>query len=752
MPQNWYFRLLISYFPVFLFTISILIFVSFIVVNDISRSETEKADKISTGYTVDSVNRIFQEAEMTVLNEAATNRNYVQFLDMNALNSDSFVAYNVVNSVRTIEKNNAFIDSIYLFRISDRTVLTSSGIKDLDSFRDRSFVRQALGNAKYRGWSAVRELPGNSEDKRVKVISMYKQTPLPFGTEGLLVINVSEHEIGKFIDQTVNHQVSFLRVADNRGNEIYPSDVRGDDGASGKVLTAMHSATLNWEFESGIKAGQLFAWVSVISYVWVLIALLTVAFAIFYFIYVTRKNYKPIQLMMRRIQAVQIRGEGSSNKRDELSLIDHALSSLIDQTTAFEKEHRENLLVKRRQLFLDLIGGEWSESMHQRLQKLSPLAGMQEEAQYIVVVAEINRYDEFQSFYSSGDQNVLKFALMNVLQELARNENLHGWVEWINGNRSGIILKASEEEHVVKERILAAVDNSRKWVAEHLRIWLSFGVGSTVTEPGVMNQSYKRALSALEHKLSLGKDAVIMSDELPSNTAPEMFKYLQLIADCVQDFRMTSDGWRQRLEQMFAMLIADGLRDEDIRTLLQALLQMLGRELKDLSEGLREHFTGDNAVKWQHLLRNASTLGEMQSVLLDYLTDIYRTYVAVCETKSHRAMIGEMRSYIVEHFANPDLSLKHLSDRFQISGKYASHLFKIEFDMKFVDFLVQLRMQRAEELLFETEESVQYIALQVGYANSITFGRVFKRVTGVTPGDFRKLKMRPSAAHSLSVE
>ncbi|MFD1955521.1 helix-turn-helix domain-containing protein [Paenibacillus thailandensis] len=107
-------------------------------------------------------------------------------------------------------------------------------------------------------------------------------------------------------------------------------------------------------------------------------------------------------------------------------------------------------------------------------------------------------------------------------------------------------------------------------------------------------------------------------------------------------------------------------------------------------------------------------------------------------------MINEMRAYIEEHFADPDLSLKHLSDRFDISGKYASYLFKEEFDMKFVDFLVQLRMKRAERLLAETDETVQNIALQVGYANSISFGRMFKRVVGVTPGDYRKLKIKPA--------
>lgn len=128
------------------------------------------------------------------------------------------------------------------------------------------------------------------------------------------------------------------------------------------------------------------------------------------------------------------------------------------------------------------------------------------------------------------------------------------------------------------------------------------------------------------------------------------------------------------------------------------------------------------------------------------MNEVYRVYVSTNENKSYRAMISEMKAYIEEHYTNPDLSLTILSDRFQVSAKYASHLFKEEFNTKFVDFLAQLRIVHAQNLLSQTDEVIQQIALQVGYANSVTFGRVFKRIVGVTPGDYRKYEMKPEPA------
>jgi len=57
LKKNWYRRMLLSYFPIFLFTVTILIFMSFIMVNEISHKETVKADRISTGYIMDTVSR-----------------------------------------------------------------------------------------------------------------------------------------------------------------------------------------------------------------------------------------------------------------------------------------------------------------------------------------------------------------------------------------------------------------------------------------------------------------------------------------------------------------------------------------------------------------------------------------------------------------------------------------------------------------------------------------------------------------------
>lgn len=737
--NNWYLRLLVSYFPILVLTVSMIIFLSFIAVNEISQSETAKADNITTGYVVDSVERAVRDVEFNVLNEVAANASYAAFLNGS---SETKHKYNVVHSLRSLVEDNGFIASVYLYRQSDDTVLTASGQSDLPEFGDRAFVERAKENRDYQGWSASREFREFDRLEPVRVITMHKQTPLPFGKDGILVINVDLYAAEQFIGSMTNHQVSFMRITDGAKQRIYPGGNGSDDVSRGDVLTTVTSQALGWTFESGIQAGQLLGWVSVVSYVWVVMAILTFAVAMVYIIWVTRRNYKPIRLMMNRIQALQLRGSDGAVRTDDLTMIDRALENLIVQSRDYEKEQRESAMLQRRQLFNELISGQRNDAVTKRMRSLNllPNAG-----RYAVMVVKLNRYDDFQAENTLHEQNVLKFALGNVIQELAQNEGLQGFGEWSGPDRITFVFAVSDTANArMPNQLRNTAFVALKWVREHLRFMLSIGIGSIADDWSQIVQSYRDALHGMEYRFSIGQGSVTFSGDIPKGKPSGLFNYMQRCTDCVQEFRLTNESWRDTFDQLFAQLATDMLKDEDIHSLMQLFLQMLGRELKHLSDDLNECLEGDRVSRLLAQSKDTSSLAEMKELLHDYLAGIFDAYVAISQAKSYKTMISEIRAYIQENFADPDLSLKHLSDRFQISGKYASYLFKLEYDMKFVDFLVQLRMQQAERLLADTEETVHNIALQVGYANSITFGRVFKRTTGVTPGEFRKLKMRPS--------
>ncbi|WP_307499689.1 hypothetical protein [Paenibacillus brasilensis] len=273
MRKSWYRRLLFSYFPIFMLTVSILIFLSFLIVNEISRNETGKANRITTGFVMDSVENSLTKVEMDVLNEAETNKSYSTFLNGQA-QSGSMMLYDLVGSLRTLKDNHELVHSIYIYRTKDHKVLTTSGLQDASTFVDYPYIEQAL-RSEDRQWSPVREWKEPGKHTSERVISTHKRLPLPFGGQGLLVINIGVYPLEQVISQMTNPAVSGTEDA-----------VKAEDG---QQLTHLLSPRLGWSFDSGIRAGQLFEWVSVISYDWIAIGLAVVILAVVYIIYVTRR-------------------------------------------------------------------------------------------------------------------------------------------------------------------------------------------------------------------------------------------------------------------------------------------------------------------------------------------------------------------------------------------------------------------------------------------------------------------------------
>lgn len=66
-----------------------------------------------------------------------------------------------------------------------------------------------------------------------------------------------------------------------------------------------------------------------------------------------------------------------------------------------------------------------------------------------------------------------------------------------------------------------------------------------------------------------------------------------------------------------------------------------------------------------------------------------------------------------------------------------SYLFKKELNQNFSDFLWNLRLEKAKELLLTTELPIDGISIAVGYLNASSFRRKFKQATGISPSQFR---------------
>lgn len=99
--------------------------------------------------------------------------------------------------------------------------------------------------------------------------------------------------------------------------------------------------------------------------------------------------------------------------------------------------------------------------------------------------------------------------------------------------------------------------------------------------------------------------------------------------------------------------------------------------------------------------------------------------------------IHAIRHYIESHLGE-DISLTLLADRFYFSPQYISKKFKENYDMTIMNYLTQLRMDKAKSLLSHSDISIIEISQLVGYEDDNYFGKVFRKHVGESPSQYRK--------------
>ncbi|MFC0470646.1 response regulator [Halalkalibacter kiskunsagensis] len=140
--------------------------------------------------------------------------------------------------------------------------------------------------------------------------------------------------------------------------------------------------------------------------------------------------------------------------------------------------------------------------------------------------------------------------------------------------------------------------------------------------------------------------------------------------------------------------------------------------------------------KCEHF-KKIESLHELYRILTKQIAECVRLISDLRQKPSvDNELMESALSYIHQHYTK-ELTLQMVADHIHISRNYFSILFKQFSDQKFIDYVIDLRIKKATDLLMNTSLKVYEVAARSGFKDVKYFSKLFKRITGYSPVDFR---------------
>lgn len=135
--------------------------------------------------------------------------------------------------------------------------------------------------------------------------------------------------------------------------------------------------------------------------------------------------------------------------------------------------------------------------------------------------------------------------------------------------------------------------------------------------------------------------------------------------------------------------------------------------------------------------KKVTDAGSLDLLIENMRTSLYQIcdYVSICQSR-YGKIISQALQYIDQNYHQPSLSIEDAAGFVCLSPSYFSTIFRSETGETFTDYLIRIRMEKAKELMKNTNLKIYEISLRTGYENASYFSTAFKRFEGLSPSEY----------------
>ncbi|WP_225442674.1 helix-turn-helix domain-containing protein [Paenibacillus lycopersici] len=741
----------LSYILIFLVPLSGVTFVIYHNATANLRAEIEQSNVNQLDQVKQSI-----DTQMTNLLETASNISYDEHLTKFMV-SHPYYGRDAIASLARYKSNNSILEELFLYYRGDDRIYSNLGMTDLNLVFDDMFhfehwqpkeIKQALNDTAFNTVrpAEMATVHSRSESMLAMLVPIKPNDPYPYGT---VLYLIKENRLAGVMDSILNDFSGSSYIFSETG-EVLTASYRGDalrghdltsltslsPGIHGMALggerysvVTVKSKINGWTYATAIPSYQFFERVGQIRTIILLVFAFTALTGIAAAMLLARRQYHPIRdlLEFASLQNGAKETPKSRNEWDWIKQTMHDYHARIDMQEPFVRNQCLMLLFKH---------GKPDDPEIERMIVQSGLE-LPEQACCFAIILRLD--ERSRADRSWEDQQALR-AWLHQLELPELHARIHSVELSVSHQLALMVTLLPADDSDRAGRVALVVGELDERLAQRLPNRAVLGVGSLYDGLSGLNQSFLEAASALEQRMLTQNGRIAYFEELTALSAS---------SDSGESYWIPKK-WLLKLEQ--------SLKQGNEATSLQLIATMMAKLKREaLPAGLLRCLCFDVL---NSLLRTAAELG-MDEVRADISSlhafetleglenKLSSLAMRICgaatrQTESVQpSLMDEIVAYVEQNYADYTLSLEHIALKYDTSTSYLSRSFKEKAGCNFTEYIWQCRLKEVIRQLMHTNAPLKDIIERVGYLDAPNFIRKFKKETGYTPGQYRKLHGAP---------
>lgn len=357
----------------------------------------------------------------------------------------------------------------------------------------------------------------------------------------------------------------------------------------------------------------------------------------------------------------------------------------------------------------------------------------------MISVLQIDNYIQDTGNKSEEDKLLLNFSVSNVINEVMENY------------KSGTSFYMDDGDHVLifnssahfSEKHIEICNTISEYMKKLFDVTVSIATGRIASSITNSQTSYREALFVLKYKFYTGKNSIINIEDIKKflNTDREDIEYTDLYElekELINNSRLgDTKKVDSILNNIFDLHLSHkkNIDAEYVQSICIEIVCMMTRSLYEFQENI------DTIVENRSIiLDNIYKKDDMQE-LKKYMRDTFfkiADYFSKKLKSKNSGIVNKIKSIIQQRYME-GIGVSMLAEEVYLSPNYISSIFKKETGENITDYIKQVRMEAAKELLKNLDLKIQDIAEMIGFDNANYFSMIFKRYTGILPQKYRSL-------------